>query len=244
MATRATNRSPAAASPETETPQAGPAPSYGGPQKKVSIDQLKKQYWNQGGELDVVQNRIYTKANKWELGLFGGFVSTDPFLNVKSLGGSVGYYLSETFSIRALGWKDFSSNSQALQILEHDTQRTANTNIPSWFAGGEAGLDIIYGKLALFGRHIMYYDLHAYLGLGETGTEVGTLFTQMGGLGQQIFFSQTLSLRLDWRLMHYREAPKVKAPPVAGTDDPPLGSSLETRSNFTNVVMLGVGFLF
>ena len=40
--------------------------------ERVNVDTIKEKYWARGdqSELGVVQNRAYTKAHKWEFGLF------------------------------------------------------------------------------------------------------------------------------------------------------------------------------
>ena len=93
------------------------APAKG---EKLQVDNLKEKYWAKGdeSELKVVQNRTYTKAHKFELGVFGGWTTTDPFLSVQNIGGSVGFHISEYFAIEAVGWKSFVSNSAALDTLQ------------------------------------------------------------------------------------------------------------------------------
>src|SRR5262245_10788021 len=55
--------------------------------ERVNVENIKQKYWARGdeSELGVVQNRLYSKANKLELSLLGGILSTDPFLSVKAL---------------------------------------------------------------------------------------------------------------------------------------------------------------
>src|SRR5476649_915658 len=56
----------------------------------VNVENIKSKYWARGdeSELGVVQNRLYSKEHKIEVGVFGGVVATDPFLQVNSVGGS------------------------------------------------------------------------------------------------------------------------------------------------------------
>src|SRR5438105_2701506 len=59
----------------------------------VDIEGIKKKYWVEGQDtrLSVVQDRQYTKEGRLELGAFGGFLSGDPFYDVKDLGGEISY---------------------------------------------------------------------------------------------------------------------------------------------------------
>jgi len=217
----------------------GPPQSAGEPEKKVNIEHLKKQYWNQGGDLEVVQNRAYTKAKRVELGISGGFVNSDPFLSVNALGGSIGYYFSEVFGMRLVYLKDFARASSALKTLEATPpgNLTANTNNPKSFVGGEFGVSAIYGKLSLFGKAILYYDLHLVAGVGKTGTESGSYFTQFLGLSQQVFLSQAVSVRMDYKLMRYNEQILNK-----NSSSGPVGALIAQRDNWSNAILLGFNF--
>src|SRR5882724_4686107 len=91
---------PAAGAPSEPSLQ----PSDNGQGERVNVENIKQKYWARGdeSELGVVQNRLYSKAGKFELALFGGLLSTDPFLNVTALGGSLGYHFSEYVSFHAV----------------------------------------------------------------------------------------------------------------------------------------------
>src|SRR4051812_5711745 len=80
-----------------------------GVDEKVNVESIKEKYWARGdeSELGVVQNRLYSKEHKFEFGVFGGSVSTDPFLSVHALGASMAYHFTEYFAAQIEGWHDF-----------------------------------------------------------------------------------------------------------------------------------------
>jgi hypothetical protein len=80
--------------------------------------------------------------------------------------------------------------------------------------------------------------MHLSLGLGATMTESGTDFTPSLGIGQRFFVSKSASIRFDYRLMVYHETILEKEVPQK------LGQVRGRRNNFSNVVTLGVDFLF
>jgi len=178
-----------------------------GAAEQVDVDAIKKKYWARGeeSELGVVQNRLYSKKQKLELGVFGGIITTDPFLSVKSVGGLIGYHLTEYWEINVIGWRDYVSPSTALTTFETTIGATTNNNPPQWYLGTEAMASILYGKLSLIGKSIIYYDMHLIAGVGVTGTESGKYFTPSVGLGQQVYLTKSISIRLDYRLMNYTE---------------------------------------
>ncbi len=208
--------------------------------ERVSVDSIKEKYWARGdeAELGVVQNRIYSKKMKLEAGFFGGVISTDPFLSVKSLGGSIGFHFSEYLALSFVGWRAFSRPSSALETFQQTIGATTNNNPPSGFAGGEVAASLLYGKLSVLGKKIIYYDFHALGGLGMTFTESGSYFTPLLGLGQKIYITKSASIRIDYRLLRFNERIIEKV------ITPRLGQLVGERVNFGNSVTLGVTILF
>jgi outer membrane beta-barrel protein len=207
--------------------------------KKVEVDKLKKEYWAQQAGGEVVQDRVYSKASRFELGVFGGLFNTDPFLDVMTAGLSVGFHFSELYSFHLLGWKAWTSGSSALTTLETtSTRTTANTNYPQAYLGAEGRASIVYGKLSLLGKMILYYDLYVNLGVGRLSTESGDYISPFAGIGQQIYLSRTISLKLDFKEMWFKENVLEKA------NSANKGKIATTRTNLSNTISLGLAFLF
>lgn len=207
---------------------------------KVNVDAIKEKYWARGDEMElgVVQNRTYTKARKFELGIFGGIISSDPFLDIKSGGLSFGYHFNEYFGVNVLGWRSFVSPSAALRTFETTRGATTNTNEPKYFYGAEGSASLIYGKLSFVGSAILHYDLHLLLGAGITNTESGNNPTGIMGIGQQLYIANAFSVRIDYRLMPYHESIREKV--ITNK----LGTEVGTRMNWSNSVTLGLTMLF
>ncbi|OFZ78767.1 MAG: hypothetical protein A2583_09865 [Bdellovibrionales bacterium RIFOXYD1_FULL_53_11] len=208
--------------------------------EQVNVEGIKEKYWARGNETEmgVVQNRLYSKAYKFELGAFGGIAATDPFLSVKNIGGSLGFHFSEYLALHFVGWKNYVGPSSALLTFEETIQGTTNYNAPKYFLGGEVAGSILYGKLSLVGKAIIYYDLHLTAGAGTTATMSGNYFTPYGGIGQQVYLSKYFSLKVDYRLMRYSETIIER---VITTK---IGKPVGTRTNWTNEVTLGVTLLW
>lgn len=208
--------------------------------ERVNVENIKEKYWARGDEteLGVVQNRAYSKANKWEVGVYGGAVLTDPFLDVKNAGFSLGYHFSEYFEVRANMWKDFASGSTALGTFQSTLGGETNYNKPKAYYGGEAVGSLLYGKLSVLGKSIIYFDLHLLGGLGATNTQNGTYVTPHVGVGQQVYVSKSTSISLDYRLMYYHEQIVERVIPTK------IGQDVGSRNNFSNVITLGVNFMF
>ncbi len=209
-------------------------------EEKVNVDQIKEKYWARGdeSELGVVQNRLYSNKKKIEFGFYAGIVSSDPFLSIRSIGTSFGYHFSELLAIRAFGWKNYASPSSALRTFEDTIHATTNNNPPRWFCGGEGTASVLYGKLSLLGEAIIYYDFHLSGGGGITVTDSGNYLTPFLGLGQNVYLTQFLSLRIDYRIQRYTE--KI----VEKVITPKLGQVVDERENWSHAITLGISVLW
>ena len=210
-----------------------------GQPKRVDVEQLKKQYWNDESQYEVVQNRLYPKSGRIEFQVYGGSVSSDPFIATTFLGATLGYHFNEYVSVHAMVNRDFSVKSSALGVLEAPpTLTTTNTNPTYWKYGGEVVGSLIYGKLSLLGKAILYYDLHVLGGAGISMTETGNYFSQWAGIGQQVYITRWLAWRIDYRLFHYYEDIRQKV--VGGVGYP--GGLVERRDNWSHTLNIGLSF--
>jgi outer membrane beta-barrel protein len=202
----------------------------------VDVSKLKQRYWQQtnSSDVDVVQNRTYKKSGHVELSVFGGFVFNDPFLSIHNYGGSIGYHLSEYYSIHAVAWKYSVSNSSAYNTLLGTQSVVANTNAPSSFVGGELHGSLLYGKLSFAGDAIIHYDLHLIGGAGMTNTANGNYVTPVAGIGQQMFLGERCSFNVDFRVTPYHENIVSSDP----TNNP--GQVVDSRENWSDTITLGL----
>lgn len=231
-------RYPCPAFAEEAAPAASDAGAAG--PEKVDVDMIKRKYWARGktAEMGVVQNRLYSKKQRFHLGLQGGIGYSDPFLQIYNVGSSLGYFFDETFGVALIGWKYLVSDSSALTRFKEEKKGEINLNRPNWFLGAELNYSVLYGKLSLLGKKIIYYDMHLSGGGGVTDTYSGKYPTGHLGVGQRFFVSKSISIRVDYRLMYFRE--KI----VEQTVSTSLGNVIGTRANWNNQITLGFDFSF
>jgi outer membrane beta-barrel protein len=175
------------------------APEY------LEVEKVKEKYWAQGEEsqLGVVQNRLYSKAHKFHLGLMFGKAMNDPFLSTTLVGGNAGYSFNEFWALSLIGWSYNANASNALKVLRGGGKE-ANTIEPEWYGGAEATGSFLYGKLSLLGRKIVYYDMHFSVGSGVASTENDdSTYAFSAGIGQRFYITQWLSLKMDYRFQTY-----------------------------------------
>lgn len=221
------------------TAEAAPARKRAPTPRDVQVDNVKEAYWNRTseGEIEVVQNRQYSKKNRLSLQAFAGTGSTDPFLSVKSIGGALGFHFTEEFGVSAIYRKFIVSNSSYYSELEsgmiNGAKFGANTNRPDSFIGGEIEYSPFYGKISLSGSNIVHYDAHFLIGGGVTDTVSGKYFTPSIGFGPQIYLSNSFAIRLDYRFAMYKET-------ILETVQPAIRSIAGERTNYVHSGTLGI----
>ncbi len=213
----------------------------------LEVEKVKEKYWAQGkdSKMGVVQNRLYSKEKRFALGLLGGVSMADPFLSIKTLGGTFGYHFSEFIGVSLVGWKNFVSASSALKTaVEQDKDQ--NTVEPYGYIGAEGLGSIMYGKLSLLGQKIIYYDMHLSIGAGMTffeshragGDKSASSVSGTWGIGQRFYLTDNFSLRMDYRNQIYREVIREK---VITAD---IGDIKGRRTVFAHTINMAVDFMF
>ncbi len=210
--------------------------------EKINIKNIRNRYWARGkkNKIGVVQNRKFSKAHKYQIGIFGGLNSVDPFLSVQALGMSFGYHFNERYSLSLTGWYNFVGNSSAFKTFQNEKDGNINTNEPAGYIGLENTWSLLYGKLSLLGKKIIYFDLHMGFGLGADFTETGAYLAPSFLIGQRFFLSQVTSFRLDYRVKYRRETFFEKTINSASVS---IGSEYGPRNAFSHVITVGIDFL-
>lgn len=206
------------------------APATGSKPERMNVDAIKQKYWAQGSDtqMTVVQNRLYTKEGRFEVGAKLGLMNNDPFLNIRGVGASVGYHFNETLGFHLNYHKFQVQDSTAAADFLKAANFRARTNSPKHMLGGELTASLLYGKLSLVGRSILYFDLHTALGGWSVATQTANLIAPSWGIGQRIYLTKWAILQIDYRLFYYRD----QIPQVPGS-----------RTLWSNYVVFGIGAL-
>ncbi len=180
--------------------------------EKIDLDALSKVYGaDTGSKGSVVQNRTFKKEGKLSFEILGGVTGHDPFLSGKYAGGLLGYNFNEYFGVNLFYWQVWDVDSSAMKTLRDQAQTIGadffgvNVNRISSNLGLELNWYILYGKLSLLGLSILHFDLFLTGGVGRLGTQNGTIYSPWVGVGQQVYVSQKLAIRLNYRFLYYSE---------------------------------------
>jgi len=245
----AQNPTPAAA------PKAAPAANSGS--DKLDIKKLEQKYWSaKDDDFAVVQNRRYTKANRFFLSVNGGVPFNDAFSSGNLYGLNLGYFFNERWGL------DLESKSGSLKdndATELFTSRYGVYPDHNVFVSSQilsVTLVPFYAKMSFMDTSIIYFDMGFSLGAGmlnykikkSEGDENKSAPVVKLGVFQQIFFSENWALRAElantWsnqqRYKYYSTLPAGVSGAGSSTGDRDLGMKMTNDTN----LMFGATFWF
>lgn len=173
---------------------------------KLDIKKLEEKYWSaKDDDFSVVQNRRYTKAERYYLTLFGGIPINDPFATGNITSAQLGYFFNERWGVDVNYTKaDLKNNDNTKQFIDE------NGVAPNYnFFSGSTMLSVtyvpLYAKMSFVDKAIIYFDMGLSFGVGtadyiikkEDGDTTKSAMSYQIGINQQIFFSEHFSFRMD-----------------------------------------------
>lgn len=189
-------------------------------------------------EVSVIQRKFLPKTERFQMYLGLATIANDPWFWGIGGGGRFGYSFTEQWAVE-LNFS-FLSNSEKDSVRDLRTNNSVNTNsIVS--AQSYLGIDMvwtpIYGKMSLFNKRIVPFDMYFTLGLGQTGITNATTSNAMSfhfGGGQIFAMSKSVGFRWDLSWNFYNATPNPGS----------SGASL-SASQFNNLLLtLGASFFF
>ena len=164
----------------TLAPALGSAQDLGSQSEQDAIegplkDQLED-YWSIDRDLDVLRDRLHTRAGRVHVGLTTGMLSSEPFLWYIPVGARVGYFLNDSFGIELHGQFLLTQNTELTDFIEGEREDNFDVLIDAndrfiWRANVVATWHPLYGKLALLQRKLTHLDFNLVGGVGVAGIE-------------------------------------------------------------------------
>lgn len=180
---------------------------------KVDVTDLEKKYWaSKDTDFSVVQNRLYTKANRFALSLQYGYLINDQWSDGPTMSGSLAYYFSERFGIEGHYQSTNSVDNKALSNLKAQAG-TANHGKIKAFQGLSANWVPFYAKMSVLNGSIIYFDMALSPVVGVTsyeqqlvaGNQMKTAPTVGIDVTQTFFFSKYAAFRVDYKNRWFQE---------------------------------------
>jgi outer membrane beta-barrel protein len=226
---------------------------------RLDVKKLEQQYWSpKDDDFTVVQNRAYSKANRFGFGMTYGVSLNDSFSTGKITTLNGMYYFSEKFGIElthlmaSMTPNDTTTYFQDRFAASPDytVLKSADTITANWVP--------FYGKMSLLEKKIVYFDMSFGLGLGftnysqiyQTGTAAGGNLTKHEvnkaashielDITQHFFLTNYFAFRFSFK-NQFSKQEVLKFAPASGEAEE---TSLGERSIQNTQLLLGVTFFY
>lgn len=217
---------------------------------KLDIKKLEEKYWAAKDEdFAVVQNRRYTKAERFFLSASSGVPFNDPYSSGTLFSGSLGYYFNERWGLDVTYTNGSLSDNDSVTQFKNTYSATPDHNVSksSLFLSGN--FVPFYAKMSMMDRAIIYFDMGASLGLGMVDYNITQLEGDISksapglklGIYQQIFFSEHFAIRVDlintWsnqdKMRYYAPNTTIKPGLTSGSSARDLGTKMINDTSLT-----------
>jgi len=154
-------------------------------------------------DVAVIHPRFQPKSKRFQFNFGGAALLNDPWFNQFGASFKAAYHVSEFFGLEIAADQYTGSESSAAQDLRDNLGiNTASFVRPKSYSGIHLYLSPIYGKMSLFNKRIVPYDVFFTLGVGSTELELSResqASTFHFGAGQIFAFSRNAAFRWDIR---------------------------------------------
>ena len=184
-----------------------------GDSDKMDLKQLEDKYWAaKDSDFSVVQNRTYTKANRWFLTGSYGTLINDSFSQGKMNNFGAGYYFNERWGIEVDHESGNLVNGPTVNQLISGNGVTPNYNKFLDYTSVSMLWVPMYAKMSVMEKAIWYFDLQFALGIGylDYQNQITTQFSEGGPVNRNtfginadvtanVFFSKNWAFRVDMK---------------------------------------------
>lgn len=191
-------------------------------------------------EVSVIQRRFLPKTERFQVYLGFTAISNDPWFWGVGGAGRLGYHFTESLALEMNFAFLSSSEKDAVRDLRNNNAVKTDSIISAQsYVGADLVWSPIYGKMSLFNRRIVPFDMYFSIGGGQAGItnakqSSATAF-HVGG-GQVFAMSKSVGLRWDLSWNFYNATPN----PAPGATGTPPG-----ESQFNNLLLtIGASFFF
>jgi outer membrane beta-barrel protein len=241
--------SPSMIANAAEAPQPAPKveevkkPNAEAPKKveAVDISDLEENYWRPNqDELEVLQNRKYEKAHRFELAAHYGIYQGKDYVNSKSAGASLTYNFSNQYFVEVSHMKVSNQDNDFLNSVRSRFGFTPDFNREDSQSVLSAGWTPIYAKFSLLGKKISHFEMYVAPGIGRTKTidnHTSAHFT----IGQKFYITEHILFRLDWRMSRYTDRIITTQGATSRANG---GPGYVDQTDTTHNIIFGLGWMF
>jgi outer membrane beta-barrel protein len=228
-----------------DAPAAAPAPPPAAEKsanpESVDISDMEEDYWRPNrDELEVVQNRRFEKARKWELAVHYGIYQGQDYVDSKSYGASLTYNFTNMFFTEFSFHKVTNSDNAFLNSVRNRYGFTPDFNRVTRQLVFSAGWTPLYAKFSLLGKTISQFEMYVAPGMGWTSTLVDHTSLHFT-IGQKFFLTEHTLFRLEWRISRFTDIVNT----TQGTSSAAYGGPGYVEQNqITHNIIFGLGVMY
>ncbi len=237
-----TDRSAPSSAPGSQASSPSGQPSS----DKLDVSGLENKYWAaKDTDFNVVQNRLYSKANRWALTGSVGTLVNDPWTTGNAYNIDLAYYFNERWGVQLSYDATNSQDNQAVQRLGGQLGYPDHNQIQNFY-GAQVNWVPFYAKMSILSWKIIYFDLSFGLGAGmqtyaqqkiDGSTSQSTPAVTFDVM-QSFFLSKYFAIRVDLSNRWYSET-TVKYNLYSGSH-PSNGND----TNNATFLLLGLTFFY
>jgi len=164
-------------------------------------EELKEQLIGRRAYRGVVP-RLFKKALRHELSVFGGWYAADLSDGKPTYGGAYTFHFTDDLGLEA----SYARTNREFGFLDavnarqqNLTQIAQNNSVPVQLFMGHLLWSLAYGKVRWFGGPVGRFDFYLALGAGAVDEAGTSSVTGSGGFGMKFYLTQWMLLRLDIR---------------------------------------------
>lgn len=190
-----------------------------------AIDRELQKYWNAELAVPSLSNPLYERKFGVEGTVHAGMIPNDNFYLFKSIGGRVGFFVTDTVALEG----DFStliaSESKILHFLGHvpaGPSKEASLTVGAqqapklnWVSTVAVAYSPLHGKIGIFDKKISSFDMNASVGAAfinadideSQGNKAPVTTLKVGGawgLGFRFYLTRFLNFRIDYKQYIYK----------------------------------------
>lgn len=229
--------------------------------KKVDVENLEKRYWApKDKKFKVVQNRSYTKTNKFFFSLMPGLMLNEEYSKGLATDFALGYFFNDRWGLE-LEYQTMSLSDNELVDQIRDigdpvnggSGAFANHGKTTDYVGLTAKWMPFYAKMSFLGNRIVYFDLSLGLSLGsisyEQQTRSGLVEPEQSAiaygieLSQSFYLSKKLLLRVDYKHRFYNQE-IIEGATISGGTAAGERRFLEDRAEDSLSLNAGLTYIF
>jgi outer membrane beta-barrel protein len=200
------------------------------------------------GTVAVKARRVVTKK-KFEVGPMVGQIFNEPFFSPWAYGVHAGYHFNEfhSFAINAF-MRDANVSGDADQLdaslVPGQKINFGVIPVPEYVVTLDYQMTPYYGKISITKDFVMNLALYIYGGAGMTDLGGKSTWIANVGVGQNLFFTPRIGLRLDLKLLMYNGLDVLSQQQFTETQTSTVDPNIfEDQFNMSPSVMLGLVFL-